>query len=91
MELSSPLLFDLLFLILFFVLPIMVLSFIIAPRKGKNPILFGLLSLIPIVNIYIICYLISLTDKSVIQKLDAILLEKVKMVKIPRVDAKNRF
>ncbi len=88
MESSYPLLFDLLVILLLFVLPIVVLSFIIAPRKGKNPILYGLLSLIPVMNIYIICYLISLTDKSVIEKLDAILLEKVEILK---ADAKNRF
>ena len=88
MESSYPLLFDLLVLLLLFVLPIVVLSFIIAPRKGKNPILYGLLSLIPVMNIYIICYLISLTDRSVIEKLDAILLEKVEILK---ADAKNRF
>ncbi len=84
MEPSSPLLFDLLFLLLLFVLPIVILSFIIAPRKGKNPILYGLLSLIPIVNIFIIWYLISLTDKSVIEKLDAILLEKMQIMKITK-------
>ncbi len=89
MEPLYPLLFDLLVLLLLFVLPIVILSFIIAPRKGKNPILYGLLSLIPVVNIYIICYLISLTDKSVIEKLDAILLEKVKIVKIPKVNVEN--
>jgi hypothetical protein len=88
MEPSYPLLFDLLVLLLLFVLPIVVLSFIIAPRKGKNPILYGLLSLIPVMNIYIICYLISLTDRSVVEKLDAILLEKVEILK---ADAKNRF
>ncbi len=88
MESSYPLLFDLLVILLLFVLPIVVLSFIIAPRKGKNPILYGLLSLIPVMNIYIICYLISLTDRSVIEKLDAILLEKVEVLK---ADAKNRF
>ncbi len=88
MEPSYPLLFDLLVILLLFVSPIVVLSFIIAPRKGKNPILYGLLSLIPVMNIYIICYLISLTDKSVIEKLDAILLEKVEILK---ADAKNRF
>ena len=40
----------------------------IAVRKGRNPVLWALLAIIPIVSIATL-WLISLTDKSVLQRL----------------------
>jgi hypothetical protein len=39
-------------------------------RKGKNPLVCFLLSLIPIFNGPYLFYLVSLTDKNVIERLD---------------------
>ena len=50
-----------------------VLSYHVAKRKGKSPGLFFLLSFIPFINLFLFIYLISLTDKSVLDKLDLIM------------------
>ena len=54
-------------------IPILILNIFIALRKGKNSVLFGILSLLPLVGFYIAIYLSSLTDKSIDEKIDKIL------------------
>ena len=54
-------------------IPFVILNIIICPRKGKNPVLFGLLSIIPLIGVYLAIYLVSITDKSVIDKIDLII------------------
>lgn len=59
--------------IIILMVPLIFLNIAAAKRKGKDPILFGILSFIPFVNMFSFFYLISLTDKSVIEKLDMII------------------
>jgi len=54
-------------------MPIVIINIFIAKRKGRNPILHGALSLIPLVGFYLAIYLASLTDKSVGEKIDKII------------------
>ena len=42
----------------------------IGKRKGKNPLVCFLLSLIPLFNGFYLFYLVSLTDKNVFERLD---------------------
>ncbi|MEA2031568.1 MAG: hypothetical protein U9Q16_00925 [Patescibacteria group bacterium] len=55
------------------IIPLIILNIFIAIRKGKNSVLFGILSLLPLVGFYIAIYLSSLTDKSIDEKIDKIL------------------
>jgi hypothetical protein len=59
--------------IMIMTVPILILNIFIALRKGKNSVLFGILSLLPLVGFYIAIYLSSLTDKSIEEKIDKIL------------------
>ena len=54
-------------------IPIIILNISIAKRKGKEKILFGILGAIPIANFISMLYLISLTDKEILEKLDEII------------------
>lgn len=45
-------------------------AFSIGKRKGKNPLVCFLLCLIPFFNGFYLFYLVSLTDKNVIERLD---------------------
>jgi hypothetical protein len=62
-------------LITFFLLmiPIAIVNAVIAKRKGRSRALYGWLSIIPLVGYYLLCYLISLPDKDLIDKIDRIL------------------
>ena len=54
-------------------IPILIVNIVISNRKGKNPTMYGLLSLIPIVSVALLFFLVSITDKDVYEKLDDIL------------------
>jgi len=54
-------------------IPILIVNIVISRRKGKNPTLYGLLSLIPGVSLALLFFLVSITDKDVFEKLDNIL------------------
>ena len=54
-------------------IPILIVNIVISRRKGKNPTLYGLLSLIPGVSLALLFFLVSITDKDVYEKLDNIL------------------
>ena len=54
-------------------IPLAILNFNIAKRKGKSSGLFAFLGLIPLVNFFSFLYLISLIDKEVIDKLNSII------------------
>ncbi|MCP4975351.1 MAG: hypothetical protein GY931_04245 [Maribacter sp.] len=58
-----------LFPYLILMIPFIVLNVKIAKRKGKNSILFGFLSVIPLVNFWCSIYLASLTDTKIKEKL----------------------
>ena len=45
-------------------------AFFIGKRKGKNPLVCLLLCLIPLFNGFYVTYLVSLTDKNIIERLD---------------------
>jgi hypothetical protein len=53
--------------------PIAILNATIAKRKGKSAAEFGWLSAIPLVGYFVSIYLISLTDKALMDKVDKIL------------------
>jgi len=53
--------------------PIAILNATIAKRKGKSAAEFGWLSVIPLVGYFVSIYLISLTDKALMDKVDKIL------------------
>lgn len=59
-------------------IPIAIFNLKIAKRKGKSPLLFFVIGVIPMVNIFAFLYLISLTDKEVIDTIQMIrsMLEK---------------
>ncbi len=54
-------------------IPIIIFNVFLSKRKGKNPILYGALSLFPLVGFYLAIYLASLTDKSISEKIDKII------------------
>lgn len=60
------------FPILFVSVPLMIVNYIMAKRKGKEPILFCLLSIFPFVGIPFAIYLLSLLDKKVEDKINKI-------------------
>ncbi|VVS93750.1 hypothetical protein [Desulfoluna spongiiphila] len=59
--------------LLIFISPIVILNIVIAKRKGRSPVLFGLFSLIPFVGFYLSIHLASLMDQSTNDKIDQIL------------------
>lgn len=59
--------------LLILTIPIVIFNIFLAQRKGKNPLSYGALSLIPLVGFYIGLYLASLTDKSISDKIDKII------------------
>lgn len=52
------------------IIPLIALNIAIAKRKGKNPLVFGVLSIIPLFTFVITLYLASMTDYKVIQQID---------------------
>ena len=54
-------------------IPILIFNIFLAKRKGKNPVYYGILSLIPLVGFYLAIYLASLIDKSINEKIDKII------------------
>jgi hypothetical protein len=54
-------------------IPLIIMNIFIAKRKGQDRLVFGLLSLLPIVNFFCIIYLLSLTDIDILNKLDKII------------------
>lgn len=61
------------FPIILMTIPFAFLGGFIASRKAKSPLLFCLLGLIPFVGFYTTFYLLSLPDKSLVDKVDRIL------------------
>jgi hypothetical protein len=59
--------------LLIMTIPIVIFNVFLSKRKGRNPIAYGALSLIPLVNFYLAVYLASLTDKSISDKIDKII------------------
>lgn len=53
-------------------IPFLIFNGIIAKRKGRNPVEFVLLSLIPFVGMFIILWLASLSDIAVIKDIEAL-------------------
>jgi hypothetical protein len=58
--------------ILFLAIPFLIMNGVIAKRKGRNPVEFVLLSLIPLVGMFITLWLVSLSDISVIKEIEAL-------------------
>jgi hypothetical protein len=54
-------------------IPIVIFNVFLSKRKGRDPIVFGVLSVIPLVGFYLALYLASLTDKSISEKIDKII------------------
>lgn len=54
-------------------IPIIIFNVFLAKRKGRNPFLYGALSIIPLIGFYLAIYLASLTDKSLSEKIDKII------------------
>lgn len=54
-------------------LPFFVLNFIVAKRKGENPVVMSLISFVPVLDMIISFYLISITDKAVYDKIDELM------------------
>jgi hypothetical protein len=52
--------------------PLAILNGTIAKRKGKSGAEFGWLSIIPFVGPFVAVYLVSLTDKALLEKVDRI-------------------
>lgn len=59
--------------ILFCSLPFIFLNQSVARKKGKSSAMYGVLGAIFIVNFFCYLYLISLPDKSIVEKLDKLL------------------
>lgn len=47
-------------------------TFFIARRKGANPVLYCILAIIPLVQLYALLVLASKTDKAVLDRLEAL-------------------
>jgi hypothetical protein len=54
-------------------IPIVIFNMFLSKRKGRNIILYGALSFIPIVGFYLAIYLASLIDTSVSERIDKII------------------
>ena len=55
-----------------FLIPIIILNGIVAPRKGRSAVAFTLLSFIPLCNIILTIFLVSLPDIEMKKKVDEI-------------------
>lgn len=53
--------------------PIIIFNIFLSKRKGRSPFLYGILSIIPFVGLYLAIYLASLTDKIISEKIDKII------------------
>ncbi len=67
---GSP--FMMIFPFLFTIIPLMIINYILAKRKGRNPIAFCLLSILPFVGVPLCIYLLSLMDKDIAEKINKI-------------------
>jgi|WetSurMetagenome_2_1015567.scaffolds.fasta_scaffold495605_2 hypothetical protein len=65
------------------VIPYVVINGVVAKRKGKSPLLYALLAIIPVANIVTTIWLLSLTDSAVMKDLEAI------EAKIAELERKN--
>ena len=54
------------------IIPLMIVNYIMAKRKGKNPIAYCLLSILPFVGFPLCIYLLSLIDKDIEDKINKI-------------------
>ena len=84
MDQQAPMGFAQFIPIIILLLPMIIFNITFAKRKGKNPWIFGFVSIIPLVGFYTLAYLASLTDKSISEKIDLIisLLEERKQPEI---------
>ena len=62
-----------LFPLLIMAIPLTIASCALARAKGRNAVLWGILSLIPIVNLGVIYFLVGCPDLNIERKIDAIL------------------
>ncbi len=56
-------------------IPLILINYFLAKEKGKNVLLWTLLSIIPIVNYFILFYLIGTPDLIISNKLDKLIKE----------------
>ena len=70
---DQPNLFGLFLPLLITTLPFIFLNGAIALKKGKNPIIYAIYSIIPFVGFYLTIYLISLPDHDLNEKIDKII------------------
>lgn len=56
-----------------FVIPLAFVNANIAKRKGRSKTFYGWMSIIPFVGMFMCLFLISLTDKAVVDKIDRLL------------------
>ena len=70
---EQPNVFGLFLPLLITTLPFIFLNGAISLKKGKNPILFAIYSIVPFVGFYLTIYLISLPDYALTKKVDKIL------------------
>ena len=56
-----------------FVIPLALVNANIAKRKGRSKTFYGWMSIIPFVGMFMSLFLISLTDKAVLDKIDRLL------------------
>jgi Co/Zn/Cd efflux system component len=61
------------FAIYLFVIPLALVNANIANRKGRSKTFYGWMSIIPFVGMFMSLFLISLTDKAVVDKIDRLL------------------
>ena len=54
-------------------IPLIILNYSTAGRKGKSQGLYMFLGFIPLINMFSFLYLVSITDKEVLDKIDLIL------------------
>ena len=54
-------------------IPVIILNITIAIRKGKNPAVYGVISVIPMIGFFLCLYLASLTDKAINEKIEKII------------------
>lgn len=55
--------------------PFLMFNILVAKRKGKSRIKYGLLSMIPYAPFYLTMYLVSVTDQEIKDKLDSLINE----------------
>jgi hypothetical protein len=54
-------------------IPILIMNIILAKRKGRNAVLYFVISIIPLAGYFAAIFLASLTDKSINDKINRIL------------------